>query len=217
MKISYIFPSRSRPEKCIAALENIISLSRHNNYDILVTADVDDDIMFNRDVRDRIMAFPNTKVYYGNSKTKIEAINRDVPFSNGDIICIHSDDMVFIKEGFDLEILQSFSDGFKGLVHFPDQQAKEQLITYPIMHREYYKIDGYIYNPDFLSVYADNFQQFVAKARGMYKFIDTKILQHRHVVWGFGASDELMKRNEDPVNYAVDKKTYERLVNEFHT
>ncbi|MEO6305964.1 MAG: hypothetical protein ABIP51_22650 [Bacteroidia bacterium] len=216
MKISYNFPSRSRPDKCFKAIENILSLSRHDDFEIIITADMDDSTMCNNEVRDKLNSYLNTRVIYGNSKTKVEAVNQNAGLATGDIICTHSDDMTWIKEGFDLDILEGFSDGFRGLLHFPDQVAKEHLITYPIMHKDYYKIDNFIYHPDFISVYCDNFQQYIAKSRNQYKFVNKQILEHRHAIWGFGEKDALLLKTEDPVNYAIDKQTLIRLTQEFN-
>lgn len=217
-KILYNFPSRERPQKVLTCLENITTLAKHPYYQIIVTADLNDDSMCNDAMRDSIQSFPNTKVLYGTSQGKVDAINKNVGVAEPDwtILCNHSDDMVFIKEGFDLDIVEAFQD-FNGLVHFPDQVAKDQLITYSMMHRDYYNQDGFIYHPDFQSVYCDNFQHNVAKARGKYKFVDKKILEHRHAIWGFGVADELLKKTEAPAVYQKDKETFQRLINEFHT
>lgn len=211
MKILYNLATRERVEKVINCIENIISMSRHDNFLILIVADMDDDSMFNQEMVDRINSYPKVKLSFGTSTGKINAINRDV-FMAGefDILCNHSDDMHFTKEGFDLDILEAFED-YKGLVHFPDQVAGNRLITYAMMHKYYYDLDGYIYNPEFKSVYADNHQQDVAKKRNLYKFVDKKILEHRHFSWGYGEKDALLERTENPLMYAQDKATYNRL------
>lgn len=215
MKITYNFASRERPDKFFACLDNITSLARHDDYEIIATLDADDLSMANSVVRDRIAKYSKVIAYYGLSKNKIDAINKNLCFATGEIICNHSDDMVFITEGFDLYILEAFKD-FNGLVHFPDQKAGEKLITYAMMHKEYLDLDGWIYNPEFTSVYADNFQQDLSKRRGKYKFVPQKILEHRHAIWGFGVPDALLKRTEDPVNYKKDRETYQRLTREIN-
>jgi hypothetical protein len=214
MRITYNFASRERPDKFFACLDNITSMAAHDNYEVICTLDLDDSTMCNPDVRDRICSYPNVKAYFGFSKNKIDAINKNLPFATGEIICNHSDDMVFIKEGFDLDILEAFKD-FKGLVHFPDQRVGAKLITYAMMHKEYFSIDGWIFNPEFESVYADNFQQDLAKRRNKYKFVNKKILEHRHSMWGYGPYDGLLKKTESPMVYKKDRDTYHRLLKEF--
>ncbi len=212
-KILYKFASRSRPGKFFACVENIMSLSKHDNYVIFCTFDIDDETMFNGEIIQRLNKLKETRklvYHFGKSLNKINAINRDLSIAGDfDILCNHSDDMWFIKEGFDLDILAAF-DNYDGLVHFPDQQQK-RLITYAMMSKKYFDGDGYIYNPEFESVFADNFQQDQAKRRGMYKLVDIPILEHRHHAWGYGEADELLLKTENPVTYHKDAETYRRL------
>jgi len=215
-KILYNFPSRERPEKLIKSIENIISLSRHDDYVIGLTLDVDDSSCANREFHDRLLSYgERVKPVYGFSKGKIDAVNKNVwLYTDADIICTQSDDMVFTKEGFDLDIIEGYSDGFSGLLHFPDGHANANLITYAIMDRAYYDLFNYIYHPEFCSVYADNLQMDIAKKMKRYKYVDKQILRHEHAIWGYGEKDTLLLKTEDPVNYANDHKIYIRLKKE---
>jgi hypothetical protein len=214
MKILYKFPSRSRPHKFFAALDNIHSLAQHDDFEILASLDIDDSTMASFGIMEKLKDYPKVRYYWGHSKSKIEAINRDMDVAGEfDILLVHSDDMEFIVPGFDLEIIKAF-ENFEGLVHFPDQVAKAKLITYPMMHRKYFERDGWIYHPDFKSVYADNFQQDLAKRRGMYKFVNLPILMHKHSMWGYGVHDALTLRNENGENYHKDKLVWQRLLND---
>lgn len=214
-KILFNLASRERPYKFFNCLDNIISMARHDDYLISATLDIDDKTMNNRQVKMRIDAYGDRVVaFYGTSKNKIDAINKNVSLHDDvDIILNHSDDFWFFQEGFDLDILEAFKD-WDGLVHFPDQVAGERLITYAMMSKAYYDLDGWIYHPDFCSVYADNFQQDLAKHRGKYKFVNKRIMDHQHSIWGWGPPDELLKRTEDPVVYERDRLTYFRLKTE---
>lgn len=210
-KILYKFPCRERKEKFFAAVENIISLSRHDNFEILATFDINDPTFIGTEIKDKIASYNGKlKAIWGTSTGKIHACSRDMEFAGPfDILCLHSDDMVFLKEGFDLDILEAF-ENFNGLVHFPDGHANERLITYAMMSKEYFDLFGYIYNPEYESVYADNEQFLVAKYMNRYKFVNKSILEHRHHAWGFGPADDLLKRTEDKVVYERDRQTFER-------
>jgi hypothetical protein len=211
MRILYKFPSRQRPYKFFAAIDNIISMSRHDDYQILCTLDIDDATMTTPAVRDKLATYEKVKPYWGFSGSKIASLNRDIPLADPfDIICVHSDDMVFLKEGFDLDILDGFADGFRGLLHFPDGHADSRLITYPIMHVDYYKRFNYIYHPSYFSVFGDNEQHEVAVKLGQYKFVDKKILDHAHPIWGKAEFDNLYRKNEEPTQYARDGETYRK-------
>lgn len=215
MTICYSFPSRERPHKFFAALNNIQDMSESKDYFVVAKLDLDDVTMNNDEVKEKIAKeYPEVIVKWGYSKSKIDAINRgmeDLP--EFDVLCLHSDDMKFIEWGFDAEIRDAFKD-WDGLVHFPDGHVNEKLITYSMMHVDYYKQLGYIYHPSFMNVYCDNFQQEQAKRLNKYKFVNKNILEHRHPIWGYGVADDLLKRTENPEGYRQDHETFLRLKQE---
>jgi hypothetical protein len=167
-----------------------------NDYCILATLDNDDKEMNNADVIETLNEYPNIITAFGNSKTKIEAVNADIEkVPDWDILCLHSDDMFFIKHGFDMNIREAMQTHFPdtdGMLHFPDQVAGDKLCTYQIIGRKYYERTGYIYNPEYVSFFCDDEETEKAKLLGKYAFIDKKILEHRHPVWGFGKADSLL-------------------------
>jgi hypothetical protein len=145
----------------------------------------------------------------GWSRNKIHAVNRDLPYAYADIIITFSDDMYIEMHGLDSIIAKEYEDGFRGLLHIPDNYAGIRLCTLPIMHAEYYKKDGYVYYPGYVSVYADNEQQDVAIMRGDYKLLPIHgAIIHKHPIAGYGEQDALSLKTEDPVNYAMDAKLY---------
>lgn len=218
-KIFFKFPSRERPLKCFAVIDNIISMIGDRvDYRIQLTLDLDDLSMSNQDVKDRINSYgEKVKAYWGNSTGKINACNRDMEFSGEwDILLLHSDDMLFTKLDFGKDILKAF-DGYEGLVHFPDGFQNENLVTYPMMSKRYFNLFGYIYNPSYQNLYADNEQMLVAKKLDKYKYVPTSVFLHQHYRWGFGAADELSKKEDSPEMYDRDRKTFEgRRANNFY-
>ena len=210
MKILYKFATRARVPKLLSCLDNIQKLSTHDNYHIAITADLDDVAMFNSEVRDTINTYKNVSLLYGTSGSKVIAINRDLEFfSDWDILINMSDDMVFIQHGFDSIIVDSFKmHGLDKLIHFPDQAAGSALITMAIMGRTYFNRDGFIYNPEYKSLFCDNEQQEVAKLRGCYQFKRTRLFNHMHPAWGLAPVDDLMRHTES--FHMEDKATFER-------
>lgn len=190
-------------------------MSESDDYFVWAKLDSDDIVMNNEAAIEKIKKeYPEVTVKWGLSNNKVHAINRgleDLP--DYDILCTHSDDMFFTAYGFDNDIREAFKD-WDGLVHFPDQKAGAALITYPMMHRNYYNGLGYIYHPDFANVYCDNFQHLQAQKLGKYKFVNKNILEHRHPIWGFGEKDALLTRTEEPIGYGKDHETFLRLKKE---
>lgn len=76
------------------------------------------------------------------------------------------------------------------------------------MGREYYNRFGYIYHPDYVSLFCDNEAMDTAIELNKYVYVDRLIHEHRHPVWGFGQTDELGRRND--IYYRQDKRTYDK-------
>jgi len=200
MKLTYSFPSRSRPVKFFAALDNIRSMSQNGNYEVIAKLD-DDDKQFTQRFKDRLSEYPEVIVKWGKSKNKIHAVNRDLEGMTGEILLCHSDDMVFIRRGFDKFIRSQFVKSiahqeliFDGLLHLPDGYANARVCTYSIMHVNYYKRFGYIYHPSYISLWCDNEATMVAKMLNKYKYVNEQIFQHEHPVLGHVPKDEMYLR-----------------------
>jgi hypothetical protein len=216
MDILIKFPSRERPDKFFASLGNITSLIGIESYLIVAALDLDDPSMNNESVIERLNTYSKLMVSWGHSNNKIHAVNRSIPLNvDWKYLLVTSDDMWYLKQDFGKDIIEAFKKNpDKGLIHFPDGHVNEKLITLPLMSREYYEPFGYVYHEDYMSVYADNEQMEVAKKLKKYKYIDTNIVCHRHAAWGYGKPDALLKKTEDPTNYAIDRKTFLRRQSE---
>lgn len=216
MFISFIFPSRQRPEKFYTAIDNICSLCASKRFEIVCVLDFDD-IMYQHDNLIKIQSLPeNVHCYFGNSTGKIHSCNRELDkiSDEAQIICLHSDDFLITKYGFDNDIREA-AKNFHGLIHFPDTFQNQNLCTYPILTKSYLGIDGWIYHPKFTSLYSDNFQTELAKKRGMYKFVNKQVISHNHWRNGKAEKDELYLRNDCNEMYIKDNEVYLELKKEY--
>jgi hypothetical protein len=207
----YKFATRSRPHKFFAALDNIQKYAQHDDYMIAVTADFDDETMFNDEVKARAELYDKVVIWYGTSTDKVNAINRDMQFiKDWDILINMSDDMEFIKYGFDKEIIKDF-ETFRSLdllLHYPDQKAWFAMCTMAIMGKDYFYRDGYIYNPIYKSLFCDNEQMEVAKMRGRYKYIKKRLFNHNNPMHGLAEKDVLHLKTI--ADFKEDKATFEK-------
>lgn len=205
-KILFKYPSRGRRERFLKGMENILlHIKDENNFQILVTADEDDPQM------EELPDFKNTLVIYGKSDSKIHAINRDMELADPDwdiVVCM-SDDMEFNLYGFDdcirIDMNEHFPD-MDGLLHYPDQDAKEWLATMYIAGRKFYDRFGYIYHPSYKSLWCDNEIQDVAKRLGKYRYCGYQINLHHNPAYGHLPKDEMFLQQqgfwvEDETNY----------------
>lgn len=221
MKITYIFPSRSRKDKFFATLDNITILSVKDNYEIIATLDLDDSDMCNDAVKEKLKNYEKVTAYWGHSTGKVHAINLNcdkIPVDT-DIIILMSDDMVFTQPGFDDIIrvdMQKYFPDLDGVLHYPDSTpVQDRVITLTIMGINFFRRFNYLYHPEYVSVWCDLELTEVSKKLGKYKYLPhTKMFRHIHPVWAHEKYDALMTRNES--FYTRDKEVYfKRLANNF--
>lgn len=219
--ILYKFASRSRPEKFFKAIDNIIENSVGEFY-ILASLDTDDSTMNNDDVIQKMSRYPQLRFVFGKSESKVHAINRDLDLvthtssvfhtPKWDILVNMSDDMSFIKKGFDQDIVEDMEKHFPsmdGVLHYPDgNPSGNVLMTMSIMGRLYYDHFGYVYHPDYKSLWCDNEATDVAKMLGKYVFIEKNLFEHRHPAFGKAPNDSQYVHTES--FYHLDHEVYKR-------
>ncbi len=212
LKMLIKFPSRGRPERFFTSLNSAVdNIADKENYHISVTLDTDDKEMCNQDVLDRLAAYRNVSVGWGESKSKVDAVNRSMPtFYKWDFLMVHSDDIIFSFYGFDevvrLEMLQHFPDG-DAYLHFREKDSKEFLNVMPIMDRKYYNRFGWIYHPAYQSLWVDNEQTETAQYLGRYRYINYEIFQHLNPAYGYIPRDEMFDRQQE-IGWTIDQQTY---------
>ncbi len=200
--ILFKLATRSRPEKAKKAIQNIIMLCQSMNYTILVSIDEDDESMFG-------FSYPDDNVFIvrGTSKNKIDAINRDMDIFEGwDILINTSDDMEFQIKGFDNIIRQDFKGNFDQVLHYTDGNQHANIMTMSIMGFDYYNRFGYIYHPDYKSLWCDAEATEVAHLLGKYQYMgDSKVLfRHMHPAWGLADYDEQYRKTESQEMWQSD-------------
>jgi len=177
------FPTRGRPDKFFSVLDQYRELSRSKNVKFLITCDLDDVTMNNEAVKDRFKSYDNVEVCYGNSKTKIQAVNADMKGRDFDICLLASDDMIPERVGYDLEIIDQMKvnyPDYDGVIWFSDGYQKQKLNTLIVLGKRYYDRFGYLYHPDYVSFYCDNEFMQVAFALGKQTYVDDVIIRHEH-------------------------------------
>ena len=181
------FPTRGRPDKFFTVLDRYYyGAKRKDLTSFLVTCDLDDASMYNDAVRQKLQGYKNLAVIYGNSKSKIEAVNADmIRAPEYDIILLASDDMVPEEKGYDEIIRQKMTDLYPdtdGVLWFFDGYRRD-FNTLCILGKKYFERFGYIYHPSYKSFWCDNEFTDVANQLGKQTFIDKVIIRHIHPDW----------------------------------
>lgn len=222
MHILFKYASRSRPERFLEGLHNLIDMtSDKDNYTVFCCLDRDDRSMFSdnfptqRLQRELLLheeKFRHCIFDFGYSKSKIDAINRTIPtYINWDILVNFSDDMRFLVFGYDQLIREGVRcNGPDIFLHYPDSTAKHMLPTMSIMDKAYYNRDNYVYFSGYSSLWCDNEAMEVAQLRGRYIYTGQQIYDHYHPAYGHVPWDEQYSRqqtfwNEDELMYIYRK------------
>ena len=210
MKILIQFPTLGRPDKFLHVFRKYTSMSS-GKHDLFfnINCDSADFSMTAEYVKTsvhesyRLLEHVQALINYDVATSKISAINSnitEVEF-DWDIVVCASDDMVPKVDGWDNEIAIAMEEHFPnldGCVHFNDGNTNGELITFSILGKKLYESFGYIYHPDYKSLYCDNEFTEEIKRMNREKYIDKVIVSHEH--WSVEGSE-----NHNEVDIAVRK------------
>lgn len=194
MKLLIKFPTRNRKNKFFTVLKQYQRLCEDiDNTFFLITLDNDDEEMNSPEVADIFSTFKNLKYVYGDSDSKIHAINRDIEtVDEWDIVLLASDDMTPKVKGYDNVIRNKMKEHYPdtdGVLWFNDGHQGNKLNTLCILGKKYYERFGYIYHPDYKSVWSDNEFMLVGNLLQRQTYFDEVIIEHEHPDWGYGKRD----------------------------
>ena len=181
-----------------------LKCSSKTNMRIVVTADLDDKTMNNEWIQSFCKAM-DAEINYHDKNTKISAVNADIPAEGWDYLILVSDDMICIQNNWNETVEKVFEDTKKGVIWF-DDGLNHHLDTFCVMTREYYNRFGYIYNPEYVSVYCDNEFTEVAIILDELVKAEPSIVKHNWV--GNTCKDELHMRNETKEHYEKDGELF---------
>jgi hypothetical protein len=207
MKILIKFPTRNRKDKFFEVLQKYYDFATDlSKIEFLITLDFDDDSMNNQEVIDKLKSYENLRFVFGKSNNKIHAVNRDIELGDWDIILLASDDMIPIEKGYDEQIRFNMTINYPntdGILWFNDGNRKD-LNTLCILGKKYYERFGYIYHPDYKSLWADNEFMTIGNLLKKQIFIDKVIIHHQHPDWGYGGRDIIHSLNSTHDKYDRD-------------
>jgi hypothetical protein len=189
-------------------------LSGRHDVRFVVSMDADDATMNNDAMREWFETRKRNadiKYCYGHSKSKIQACNADMEGEYGDVLMLASDDMNPQQMSYDEVVFKCFEQAFpdfSGAIKFWDglRPKEDPLMTLTVMGFPLYKQFGYIYNPEYKSLYCDNEQTEVCHRLGKLAIAPYCIIRHE---WTNEPFDTLHARNENKDMYDVDSKTFE--------
>jgi len=182
---------------------------------IAVSCDVDDATMTGSEIQQQLFQvidrFAWKSMYYSANSSKIEACNADIEKVDypWDIIVLVSDDMIPEVYGYDNYIRQAATPDLDCILWFNDGFQGYKLNTLTMFGRTMYERFGYLYHPDYKSLFCDTELTDLCKGslkdKTVYK--PPCIIRHRHPMLGHAvAFDALYARNQR--FYEEDLRTY---------
>lgn len=223
MKILLKCPTRSRPQKVLETLKTYIRLASHpEQLGIAVSCDTSDPSMINVfELQKAISKCAWSQIFYSDNRTKIQACNANMNEISWDwdIVVLVSDDMIPQIRGYDEVIrnhmIAKFPDR-NGILWFNDGAQGDKLNTLCIYGRAFYESQGFIYNPEYKSLFCDT--ELTDQCRKEYKhiccYIPYCIIRHEHPGTGYAQNMDALYQinqkywNEDMYTY-IRRKQYD--------
>lgn len=200
MKLLIKFPTKGRKEKFFEVLKKYYDLCENlDDTFFLITLDNNDVEMNNPEVIEKFNTLKNLRYVYGESNSKIHAINRDIELiDEWDIVLLASDDMVPKVKGYDNIIRNKMFEYYPdtdGILWFNDGHQENRLNTLCILGKKYYQRFNYIYYPEYKSVWSDNEFMSVGNLLKKQTYFNDVIIEHEHPDWGYGYRDLIHQIN----------------------
>lgn len=209
MNILIKFPSRGRPDKFKFSLNQYINKCSNNHTLYFICSFDEDDLSMNNDeIKNYLSQYVNLSYYYGNSKSKIEAINSNIDRFNFDILILAADDLYPIVDNYDdiiVNDMKTYFSDMDGTLHYMNPTWEERLDIGCIMTQKYFNRFNFIYHPSYKSIYCDNEYMETAKILQKHKYISKQLFAHNFVVSDITADRNWVFNKEDEDNYNLRK------------
>jgi glycosyltransferase involved in cell wall biosynthesis len=205
-KISLLHATRGRPAQAWRArMEWLRSATNPDAIEHIFAIDIDD-------VESYPLANARCIITPHNSGC-VGAWNAAAQACSGQILIQLSDDWKPFQ-GWDEAIIRAIGDtSTPKVLAISDGFRKDDLLCMAIMTRARYLQQGYMFHPEFFSMFSDNWFSYKAAQDGV--IIDAKsdiIFEHVHPAFGKAESDQTYERSNDGYHYLTGKGIFDRLV-----
>jgi hypothetical protein len=222
MRILLKCPTRNRPQKIISTLGAYLKLANHpEQLGVAISCDDDDSSMSRNLVHEELHRILGKtawhRIFMSPNKSKIEACNANMNEIEWewDIVVLVSDDMIPQVQGWDDVIRMHMGSDTNKILWFNDGHQGDKLNTLCVFGRPIYNHFGYIYHPEYKSLFCDT--ELTDLCKGELKdrclYIPYCIIRHEHPGTGYAQNMDALYRhnqtfwNEDMYTY-IRRKTY---------
>jgi FkbM family methyltransferase len=205
--ISLLHATRNRHMQAIRARMEWLRLADHpERVEHIFAVDTDDEAL------EVYARFPSIYINRQNAGP-VAAWNAAAETCKGDVLVQLSDDWKPTR-GWDTAILEAIGDISKpAVLAVSDGHRKDDLLCMAILTRARYKEQGYLFHPEFWSMFSDNWLSYQAFADGVVIDARDRItFEHMHPAFGRGDTDATYERSNAPQHYKMGEATYNRLI-----
>ena len=208
MKFSLLHPSYNRPELCLSSyLQVLTRCDMIDNMEHIVSLNANEP-QLNR-YTELLTGVKNTKLIVRPSVNCVQALNEAAKVCTGDILVYMCEDFVFPNH-WDTSI----KDLSKGKldddwVMWAFDGFRKDLMCLCILSRKYFNRFGYVYYPEYSSMYADD--EFTAVAQLLGRIIDIReqfTIMHNHYSHLGRSQDLTYKIQNDPARMESGKQLF---------
>ena len=147
-----------------------------------------------------------------NNTCVVEATNKGAKEATGDVLIYVSDDMFPPDRWGELlenEIItNNYNDEFLIKVNDGLQPFNIAIATVPIISKKMYETQGYLWHPEYKSMFCDEFAYWKAKTMGWLKLAPHITIQHEHPSNGKAINDQTYI--DSAKNWDQGKSTFAR-------
>ena len=206
MKFSLVHPSRSRLARAEDAItEWRLQASGRHELEHILSVDADDpDLPGYRSLAARC----GSRLEVHPNRSMVEAVNRGAGAATGEVIVAISDDFG-CPQAWDQAIVDALG-GRELAAVLVDDGVNARILTIPIMTAAFYRRLGYIYHPDYISLWADDDLTEVAKREGALVDARHLVFPHRHMFLALADADATYARQNSNRSWWHGWRTYEK-------
>jgi hypothetical protein len=205
-RFSLLHPSRGRVRLAAAAIWEWRARAREpSRIEHLLSVDDDDP---DRPAYAEMARELGVQLLVTRNRSIVDAMNRAATASRGDVLVGISDDFG-CPEAWDEALGRVVADDLDVAVHVHDGLAG-RILTLPILGRRLWERLGFVYHPDYFSMYADDDLTDVTRALG--KLVDARhlVFPHRHCSEGHAPDDPTYRRQNSGRAYRIGRRVYRR-------
>lgn len=193
-KISLLHATRGRPEQAVSCRNKWLSLADN-------PAAVEHIFGIDSDDNASLTSINTARVISEAGKGCVAAWNLCAKASTGEILVQLSDDWEPVQ-GWDTILINEFQHATgEQVLAISDGARTDDLLCMAILNRARYEKQGFLFHPDFFSVYSDNYFTWCAQRDGVIKDAKHIVFEHKHPVFNKAEWDKTYLDSNSQQNY----------------